>query len=100
MTGQWNRVGGASRPRPPTPPYVFAVYGGFFNVVTRHTCGQRCETLGSETSPWTSLGAPGGPGRDATRLCPRKPGDVRTTAKPAVVLSNRPAIRPNSRLGP
>ena len=25
-----DRVGGASRPRPPTPPYLLAVYGGFF----------------------------------------------------------------------
>src|SRR5436309_7571401 len=33
-----HRVGGASRPRPPTPPYVLAVYGGFFNVVTHHIC--------------------------------------------------------------
>jgi hypothetical protein len=38
MYRKWNRVGGASRPRPPTPPYVLVVYGGFFNVVTRHTC--------------------------------------------------------------
>src|ERR1039458_6430550 len=32
----WNRVGGALRPRPPTPPYVLVVYGGFSNVVTSH----------------------------------------------------------------
>jgi Ca2+/Na+ antiporter len=31
-----DRVGGASQPRPPTPPYVLAVYGGFINVVTDH----------------------------------------------------------------
>ena len=25
-----DRVGGPSQPRPPTPPYVLGVYGGFF----------------------------------------------------------------------
>ena len=34
-----DRVGGVSRPRPPTPPYVIVVYGGFLNVVTPRTCG-------------------------------------------------------------
>jgi hypothetical protein len=46
-----DRVGGASQPRPPTPPYVLAVYGGFINVVTDHiwrqtklTVKARCES--------------------------------------------------------
>src|ERR1035441_5974177 len=51
----WNRVGGASRPRPPTPPYILVVYGGFFNVVTHHILTTR------ETPACTSLlDTPGG----------------------------------------
>ena len=38
----WDRVGGASRPRPPTPPYVLVVYGGF-----NHMCNSSYVTIRS-----------------------------------------------------
>src|SRR3984893_9227021 len=55
-----DRVGGASRPRPPTPPYILAVYGGFFNVVTPHTCGPEIRGPVARTTSQTSPPSPVG----------------------------------------
>ena len=48
-----NRVGRASRTRPPTPPYVLVVYGGFFKIVTSHTYEPKKRGPVLRTSPWT-----------------------------------------------
>src|SRR5580658_5988214 len=55
-----DRVGGASRPRPPTPPYVLVVYGGFLNVVTPRTCGPTIPGPVVGTTPQTSPPSPVG----------------------------------------